>query len=84
LRWPQRQHQQVFERAVLPLAWLQTRTKRDQRIIDRLLLGERTGIVARAFRLSPGRIAQLRRVFAKDWQRFGESPEPEQGADERV
>ena len=65
-------------------AWLQTRTKRDQRIIDRLLLGERTGSVARAFRLSPGRIAQLRRVFAKDWQRFGESPEPEQRADERV
>jgi len=74
---------QVAFRVDFP-AWLQTRTKRDRRLIDRLLLGERTGSVARAFRLSPGRIAQLRRVFAKDWQRFGESPEPEQGADERV
>jgi hypothetical protein len=55
-------------------AWLQTRTKRDRRIIDRLLRGERTGSVAQAFDLSPGRIAQLRRQFHADWLRFGAAP----------
>jgi hypothetical protein len=55
-------------------AWLQTRTKRDRSIIERLLVGERTGAVAQAFDLSPGRIAQLRRQFHADWLRFGAAP----------
>jgi hypothetical protein len=55
-------------------AWLQTRTKRDRRIIDRLLLGERTGAVAQAFGLSAGRVTQLRRQFHADWLRFGAAP----------
>jgi hypothetical protein len=64
---------QVVFRVDFP-AWLQTRTKRDRRIIDRLLLGEQTGVVAQAFDLSPGRIAQLRRQFHADWLRFGAAP----------
>jgi hypothetical protein len=64
---------QVAFRVDFP-AWLQTRTKRDQRIIDRLLQGEQTGVVAQAFDLSPGRIAQLRRHFHADWLRFGAAP----------
>jgi hypothetical protein len=55
-------------------AWRQTRTERDRRIIDRLLLSERTGVVAREFGLSPGRVAQLRRQFHADWLRFGAAP----------
>ena len=64
---------QVVFRVEFP-AWLQTRTKRDRRIIDRLLQGEQTGAVAQAFDLSPGRIAQLRRHFHADWLRFGAAP----------
>jgi hypothetical protein len=55
-------------------AWRGTRTKRDQRIIDRLLRSERTGTVAQIFGISPGRIAQLRRQFHADWLRFGAAP----------
>jgi hypothetical protein len=54
--------------------WLQTRTKRDRRLIERLLVGERTGAVAQAFDLSPGRVAQLRRQFHAEWLRFGAAP----------
>jgi hypothetical protein len=55
-------------------AWRGTRTKRDQRIIDRLLRSERTGTVAQIFGISPGRVAQLRRQFHADWLRFGAAP----------
>jgi hypothetical protein len=61
-------------------AWRNTRTERDRRIIDRLLLGERTGAVAKEFGLSPGRVAQLRREFHDDWLRFGMPPEEEKSA----
>jgi hypothetical protein len=64
---------QVVFRVEFP-AWLQTRTKRDRRIIDWLLRGEQTGVVAQAFDLSPGRVAQLRRQFQADWLRFGAAP----------
>jgi hypothetical protein len=64
---------QVVYRVDFP-AWLQTRPRRDRRIIDRLLLGEQTGVVAQAFDLSPGRIAQLRRQFHADWLRFSAAP----------
>jgi hypothetical protein len=69
---------QVAFRVDFP-AWLQTRTKRDRRIIDSLLLGERTCAVARAFDLSAGRVAQLRRHFHADWLRFGTAPGEEPG-----
>jgi hypothetical protein len=64
---------QVIFRVEFPI-WRSRRTKRDRRIIDRLLLGEQTGAVAQAFDLSPGRIAQLRRQFHADWLRFGAAP----------
>jgi hypothetical protein len=64
---------QVVFRVDFP-AWRRTRTKRDQRLIDRLLRSERTGTVAQIFDLSPGRIAQLRRQFHVDWLRFGAAP----------
>jgi hypothetical protein len=64
---------QVIFRVEFPI-WRSRRSKRDQRIIDRLLLGEQTGVVAQAFNLSPGRIAQLRRQLHTDWLRFGAAP----------
>jgi hypothetical protein len=64
---------QVIFRVEFPI-WRSRRNKRDRRIIDRLLLGERTGAVAQAFDLSPGRIAQLRRQFHADWLCFGAAP----------
>jgi hypothetical protein len=65
--------EQVIFRVEFPI-WRSRRNKRDQRIIDQLLLGERTGVVAEAFDLSPGRVAQLRRHFHADWLRFGAAP----------
>jgi hypothetical protein len=51
-------------------AWRASRSERDRRLIDDLMLGERTGAVARGFGLSPGRVSQLRREFHEDWARF--------------
>jgi hypothetical protein len=65
--------EQVIFRVEFPI-WRSRRNKRDRRLIDRLLLGERTGTVAQAFDLSPGRVAQLRRQFHADWLRFGAAP----------
>jgi hypothetical protein len=65
--------EQVIFRVEFPI-WRSRRNKRDRRIIDRLLLGERTGVVAQAFGLSAGRVAQLRRQFHADWLRFGAAP----------
>jgi hypothetical protein len=65
--------EQVIFRIDFP-AWLQTRTKRDRRIINWLLRSEPTGAVAHAFDLCPGRIAQLRRQFHADWLRFCAAP----------
>jgi len=55
-------------------AWLKTRTDRDRRVIEDLMVGERTGDVATRHGLTAGRVSQLRRDFLEDWQRFcGES-----------
>jgi hypothetical protein len=64
---------QVIFRVEFPI-WRSRRNKRDQQIIDWLLLGERTGAVAQAFDLTPARVAQLRRQFHADWLRFGAAP----------
>ena len=55
-------------------AWLLTRTDRDRRVVEDLMLGERTLDVARKFGLSPARISQLRREFKQDWQLFCADP----------
>jgi hypothetical protein len=50
--------------------WLRTMPLRYRRIAEVLAVGERTQDVARRFRLSPGRISQLRQEYYKCWQRF--------------
>jgi len=51
-------------------AWLRTLSRRDRRIALALAVGETTSAVARRFRLSAGRISQLRAWFRAAWQRF--------------
>jgi hypothetical protein len=59
--------------------WRNSRSSRDRRLIDDLMLGERTWDVARKHGLSPGRVSQLRREFHADWERFcGIATEPNQ------
>ena len=55
-------------------AWRLTRTERDRRVVDDLMLGERTLDVSRKYGISPARISQLRRDFHEDWSRFTADP----------
>ena len=55
-------------------AWRLTRTERDRRIVDDLMVGERTMDVSKKFGVSPGRISQLRTDFHIDWSRFTADP----------
>lgn len=50
--------------------WLAKLSPRDRRIALRLAQGERTGVVARQFRVSPARISQLRRELHDSWREF--------------
>ena len=61
--------EQVAFRIDFP-AWRLTHWERDRRLIDTLMLGERTKEVSRLFGLSQGRISQKRRQFMEDWRRF--------------
>ena len=61
-------------------AWRQTQTERDSRIIDDLMVGERTLDVSRKHGLSAARISQLRRRLYDDWQEFCAVPEGEEVA----
>ena len=68
--------EQVCFRLDFP-AWRASRTERDRRILDDLMVGERTLEVAGKYGLSPGRVSQLRREFLADWHRFcGDLPPP--------
>lgn len=69
--------EQVAFRLDFP-AWRLTRYERDRRLIDELMVGERTLDVARKHGLSPARISQLRREFHDDWSTFCDM-EPEVG-----
>jgi hypothetical protein len=51
-------------------AWLLTLTRRDRRLVEGMALGHRTLDLARRFRLSAGRVSQLRRDFKRGWDRF--------------
>ena len=51
-------------------AWLRTLTPRDRRIALKLATGETTGRVARMFKVSAGRISQLRTEFKRAWEKF--------------
>jgi hypothetical protein len=55
-------------------AWRLTRTERDRRVVDDLMLGERTRDVANRYGLSPSRISQLRCDFYHDWAQFTADP----------
>ena len=55
--------------------WRRSRPHRDRKIIDQLMAGERTQNVARKFGISEGRVAQLRREFHQDWERYCAGPE---------
>jgi hypothetical protein len=65
--------EQVAFRIDFP-AWRLTHGERDRRLIDTLMLGERTKEVSRLFGLSQGRISQKRRQFLEDWTRFCGEP----------
>jgi hypothetical protein len=55
-------------------AWRATHTERDRRVLDDLMLGERTLDVAGKYGLSPGRVSQLRRELHDDWEHFCAAP----------
>ena len=56
-------------------SWLKSLPCRHRRIAQYLSLGNRTSEAARKFRVSQGRISQLRRDLAESWRKFtGEDP----------
>ena len=58
-------------------AWLKSLPVRHRRIALFLSLGNRTSQAARRFRVSAGRISQLRRELAENWRWFiGDEPSP--------
>jgi hypothetical protein len=61
--------EQVHFRVDWP-CWLATRTDRDRRIVNDLMMGERTSGVAARHSLTAGRISQLRVQFRDDWMHF--------------
>ena len=50
--------------------WFGTLSSRNREIAESLAVGERTGDVARRFRVSQGRISQKRREYLESWQEF--------------
>ena len=60
---------QVHYRVEFP-RWFRGQSRRNRQIAERLALGYTTAEVARQFRLSPGRISQLRRELHDSWQEF--------------
>ena len=50
--------------------WLRSLPRRNRRIAESLSLGHTTGDVAERFKVSPGRVSQLRREFSKSWTDF--------------
>ena len=60
---------QVVFRCDFPI-WLESLPRRNRRIALALAIGHTTGQVAKRFRVSPGRISQLRREMQRSWQEF--------------
>ena len=67
--------EQVAFRIDFP-AWLKSQTKRNRRIAEALSLGYTTREVARRFKISEGRVSQLRRRLCLSWQEFHGEPAP--------
>lgn len=51
-------------------AWLDTLTRRNRRIALALAEGQRTGAVACCYKISEGRVSQLRKELKTAWERF--------------
>ena len=62
-------------------AWLARLSRRDRRIAELLAVGNSTKTVARRFRLSAGRVSQLRREFYLSWREFTEEDSDAMKAD---
>ena len=60
---------QVAFRCDFP-AWLDTLSRRNRRIAESLAVGHTTGEVAHRFRVSPGRVSQLRAELHRSWQEY--------------
>jgi hypothetical protein len=57
--------------------WLKSLKRRDRRIAESLALSNRTGEVAKRFKVTAGRVSQLRRELAESWRAFvGDEPAP--------
>jgi len=64
-------------------AWLKSLTRRSRRIAEALSLGHCTGVVAKRFRVSAGRVSQIRRELHESWAQFlGEQTNIKTGFDE--
>jgi DNA-directed RNA polymerase sigma subunit (sigma70/sigma32) len=50
--------------------WLRTLTPRERRIIGMMVQDETTKELSHRFKLSPGRISQLRRELCRSWESF--------------
>ena len=50
--------------------WLQRLKRRDRRIAEYLSLGNRTSDAAHKFKVSEGRVSQLRKELAESWSQF--------------
>ena len=55
-------------------AWLETLSKRQRKIAETLAMGETTSHTARIFRISAGRVSQIRRQLFDRWQAFQGEP----------
>ncbi len=55
-------------------AWLKSLSTRDRQIAERLAVGETTASAARMFRISAGRLSQLRRHLWENWRTFVGEP----------
>ena len=63
--------------------WLRTLGGRRRRIAETLAKGETTSVAATKFKVSQGRISQLRRELQGDWERFHEQDVPVEGRTHR-
>lgn len=56
--------------------FLRTLSRRNRKLALRLARGHATSWIARKFKISAGRVSQLRRELFEDWQRFHGEPVP--------
>lgn len=51
-------------------AWLSTQSRWNRRLVQSLIMGNRTKEVARCFEISASRVSQLRREFERSWHQY--------------